>query len=86
MLEYLNLAAAINNLRMFIDYPVLIGGTLSPYLTEEDIDTLHRKKTEKSAFPTEQRFIRQGQNQKALRCEGAAISYVKEYLHEIMNL
>lgn len=82
----LNLAAAINNLRMFIDYPVLIGGTLSPYLTEEDIDTLHRYASEKSAFPTEQRFIRQGQNQKALRCEGAAISYVKEYLHEIMNL
>ena len=80
----LNLAAAINNL--FIDYPVLIGGTLSPYLTEEDIDTLHRYASEKSAFPTEQRFIRQGQNQKALRCEGAAISYVKEYLHEIMNL
>ena len=82
----LNLAAAINNLGMFIDYPVLIGGTLSPYLTEEDIDTLHRYASEKSAFPTEQRFIRQGQNQKALRCEGAAISYVKEYLHEIMNL
>jgi len=82
----LNLATAINNLRMFIDYPVLIGGTLSPYLTEEDIDTLHRYASEKSAFPTEQRFIRQGQNQKALRCEGAAISYVKEYLHEIMNL
>lgn len=82
----LNLAAAINNLRMFIDYPVLIGGTLSPYLTEEDIDTLHRYASEKSAFPTEQRFIRQGQNQKALRCEGAAISYVKEYLHKIMNL
>ena len=82
----LNLAAAINNLRMFIDYPVLIGGTLSPYLTKEDIDTLHRYASEKSAFPTEQRFIRQGQNQKALRCEGAAISYVKEYLHEIMNL
>lgn len=82
----LNLATAINNLRMFIDYPVLIGGTLSPYLTKEDIDTLHRYASEKSAFPTEQRFIRQGQNQKALRCEGAAISYVKEYLHEIMNL
>lgn len=82
----LNLAAAINNLRMFIDYPVLLGGTLSPYLTEKDIKTLHRYVSDKSAFPTEQHFIRQGHNQKALRCEGAALSYVKDYLHRIMDL
>ena len=79
------LASSINNLRMFIDYPVIIGGTLSPYLTENDLSKLHQLIFDNTAFPTEQRFILPSCCPKSPISRGAALWYIKEYLNTIMG-
>lgn len=77
------LSSAINNLRMFIDYPIIIGGTIAPYLKKEDINLLHRLIRQKTAFPTESEFIYTSVCSKSPISRGAAISYIKEYLNSI---
>ncbi|MDC0611859.1 ROK family transcriptional regulator [Vibrio sp.] len=85
-LEYLHfLAIAINNLHMFMDCDVIIGGTISPYLQGSDLTRLHKYVYENTAFPSEREFI------KASRCPGSPISrgpalfYIKEYLSELLG-
>lgn len=85
--EYLNfLASSINNLRMFIDYPIILGGTLPTYLLNSDIDMLHRLISEKSAFPTETKFIRISNCNQLTISRGAALPYVQKYLFSITNI
>ena len=85
-LGYLHyLASAINNLRMFIDYPVIIGGTLAPYLQKQDIQLLHQLIYDKTAFPTETEFIYASRCSKSTISRGAAIPYIKEYLSSVMG-
>lgn len=85
-LEYLEyLAASINNLHMFIDYPVIIGGTLAPYLQKSDIELLHRLVYRKTAFPTEREFIRVSRCSGTAISRGAALPYIKEYLYSILG-
>lgn len=79
--EYLSfLASSINNLRMFIDYPIILGGTLPPYLSNSDIDTLHQLVSEKSAFPTDNKFIRISHCNHFTISRGAALPYIRDYL------
>lgn len=86
-MEYLHyLATAINNLRMFIDYPIILGGTIAPYLHPEDIQMLHKLVYEKTAFPTETEFIRASQCCSSTISRGAALSYIKSYLMSVMGL
>lgn len=86
-LGYLHyLASSINNLRMFIDYPIIIGGTLAPYLQEQDIQLLHQLIYDKTAFPTETEFIRASRCSKSTISRGAALPYIKEYLSSIMGI
>lgn len=82
-LEYL--ASSINNLHMFIDYSVIIGGTLSPYLCDADILALHKIIYNNTAFPTEHTFIRPSRCLNASLSRGAALSYIKNYLITIMG-
>lgn len=84
--EYLDyLASCINNLRMFIDYPVILGGELAPYLEQEDIDRLHRLISEKTAFPLEKKFISVSRGGKHAISRGAALPYIREYLDSVMG-
>lgn len=85
-LAYLQyLASSINNLHMFLDYPVIIGGTLAPYLQKEDIDLLHQMIYNKTAFPSETKFIRLSRCSGTAISRGAALPYVKEYLRSILG-
>lgn len=84
--EYLDyLATSINNLRMFIDYPIILGGTLAPYLENKDIETLHKLFCKKSAFPTDTLFIHSSKCDASSISRGAAIFYIKEYLGSVMG-
>lgn len=86
-IDYLHyLASAINNLHMFIDYPVIIGGTLAPYLQKSDIQLLHKLVYEKTAFPTEKEFIRPSRCSDSPMSRGAALPYIKKYLSSIMGI
>lgn len=74
------LASAINNLHMFIDYPVILGGQLACYLTEPDLDILHQLVYENTAFPTSSRFISISHCKESSIARGGAIPYLKQYL------
>ena len=85
--EYLQyLAMSINNLHMFIDYPVVLGGTIARYLKEEDLVLLHWMVNNQSAFPSETRFIRISNCPHSPICRGAALSYIRGYLQELADI
>lgn len=85
-MEYLeHLSSAINNLHMLIDYPIILGGTISPYLQGSDISMLHRLVYNNTAFPTEQEFIRPSCCPNSPISRGAALPYIQEYLMGIMG-
>lgn len=83
--KYLDyLATAIDNLHMTINSNVILGGTLSRFLIPEDIACLHKLVYEKSAFPTEEEYISISGCSSLPACIGAALPYVRDYLHALM--
>lgn len=82
-LHYLSLA--LNNLHMFTDFDIILGGTISRYLCEEDIVQLSNKITKITAFPTNRRFIQISRNPDFPISRGAALPYVHNYLETIIS-
>ncbi|MDO5549196.1 MAG: ROK family transcriptional regulator [Eubacteriales bacterium] len=80
------LASAINNLRMFIDYPIIIGGTLTQYLQKQDIQTLHQLIYDRTTFPSDTEFIYVSRSSKSAISRGAALPYIKQYLSSRFGL
>ena len=74
-LHYLSLA--INNLHMFTDFDIILGGTLSRYLSEEDLDLISDLVFHISAFPTNRRFIKLSRNPDFPISRGAALPYIQ---------
>lgn len=84
--EYLKyLALAINNLHMFMDCPVILGGTIAGYLQGSDIKLLHQFVREHTAFPTEREFIRVTCCPGSPISRGAALHFVKEHLYSLLG-
>ncbi|MBA9026463.1 ROK family transcriptional regulator [Peribacillus huizhouensis] len=78
-----HLAISINNIHLVLNGEFILGGHLSPYLTEDDIEILHEKVNEKTAFPSNDPFI-------YISCSlangvpiGAAIPFIQSFLNEI---
>lgn len=85
-LEYLQyLAIAINNLHMFTDCPVILGGTIARYMQGGDIKLLHRFVRNNTAFPTEREFIKITCCPDSPVSRGAALHFIKEYLHVLLG-
>lgn len=80
-----HLAMVIDNLHMFITSDVILGGTLSKYLTADDIDRLQRMVHMRSAFPSIERYIKISRCASSPLCHGAAIPLLNSYLKEFMN-
>lgn len=78
------LAIAIDNLHMTINSNVILGGTLSRYLTAEDISRLHQLVHKRSAFPTNKKYISISGCANLPTCIGAALPYVQNYLNSLM--
>lgn len=86
-LEYLHyLALAINNLHMFIDCPVILGGTIAKYLQGSDIKLLHQFVRNNTAFPTEREFIKVTCCPDSPISRGAALHFVKKHLHSLLTV
>lgn len=84
--KYLDhLANAIDNFHMIINCDVIIAGTISRYLLEEDLDYLHHVIMESSAFPTPDRYISISNYSNYPACMGAAIPAIREYLTTLMK-
>ena len=85
-LEYLRfLALAINNLHMFMDCPIILGGTIAKYLQGSDLKLLHQFVRNNTAFPTEREFIRVTCCPGSPISRGAALWFIKKYLCSIFG-
>lgn len=78
-----HLAFSMNNLHLVLNREFIIGGHISSYLIEEDIDILHEKTIEKSAFPNNDRFIHISSLPAIGVPIGAAIPFVQSFLGAI---
>lgn len=78
-----HLAFSMNNLHLVLNREFIIGGHISSYLIEEDIDILHEKTIEKSAFPNDDCFIHISSLPAIGVPIGAAIPFVQSFLGAI---
>ena len=78
-----HLAISINNIHLVLNSEFILGGYLSPYLTEDDIEALHEKVNEKTAFPSNDPFIYISRSLANGVPIGAAIPFIQSFLNEI---
>ncbi|SMQ85042.1 Sugar kinase of the NBD/HSP70 family, may contain an N-terminal HTH domain [Bacillus sp. OV166] len=78
-----NLAFSINNIHLVLNREFIIGGHISPYLKEEDIEILHEKVNKKTAFPSNEPFIHISRSPANGVPIGAAIPFIQSFLNEI---
>lgn len=82
--KYLSyLAIAIDNLHMVIDYDIILGGTIAPYINDDDIEILLNRIKNTSAFPTERHYISTAVNAAMPIACGAALPYIKNFLKHL---
>lgn len=82
--DYLNhLAFAMKNLNLVIDAPIIISGYLAPYFTEDDTDYLLRQINSMTPFDLKEEQILVGTHGQYTPAIGAALFYVKEFIHSV---
>lgn len=82
--EYLHyLALLVNNLHRVIESPVILGGHLTPYFTDEDLDCLRKQAAALSAFPESASYIMAGKCRNDAVSTGAALPFIQEFLQDI---
>ncbi len=82
--DYLkHLAFAMKNLNLVIDAPIIISGYLAPYFTEDDTDYLLRQINSMTPFELEEEQILVGTHGQYTPAIGAALFYVKEFIHSV---
>lgn len=85
-ISYLHyLALAINNLHMFMDCPIILGGTVAQYLQGSDLKLLHQTIQDNTAFPTDRKFIKVTCCPGSPISRGAALPYIKRYLQTLLG-
>ncbi|WP_160033853.1 ROK family transcriptional regulator [Paenibacillus sp. An7] len=78
-----HLALSINNIHLVINREFILGGHISPYLNEHDIQLLHEKVYERTAFPSNEPFIYISRSSENGVSNGAAITFIQSFLNEI---
>lgn len=78
-----HLAYSINNIHLVINREFILGGHISPYLQQSDIDILHEIINEKTAFPSKDPFIHISRSPENGVPIGAAIPFIKGFLSAI---
>lgn len=83
--KYLDyLATGIDNLHMAMNCGIILGGTLSRYLVNEDIVKLHELVNKRTAFPTYESYIGISTCVNIPLCVGAALPFLEKYIDSIM--
>lgn len=78
----LNLSMLINNLHMVIENTVILGGNISSYFTEQDLDMLRQNVLERSTFQDDVSYIIHGKCRHDAVSIGAALPFIKEFLRD----
>lgn len=82
--DYLkHLAFAMKNLNLVIDAPIIISGYLAPYFTEDDTDYLLEQINSMTPFELEEEQLLVGTHGQYTPAIGAALFYVKEFIHSV---
>lgn len=81
--EYLlNLSMLINNLHMVIENIVILGGNITSYFTEQDIDVIKQNVLKRSTFQDDVSYIIQGKCRNDAVSIGAALPFIKDFLRD----
>lgn len=81
--DYLHyLSMLINNLHLVIESPVILGGHITPYFTEQDINMINKNVADRSAFHNDLPYIIHGKCRNDAVTIGAALPFIKEFLNE----
>lgn len=78
-----HLAYSINNIHLVLNRDFILGGHLAPYLEKSDLEMLHEKVNERTAFPSNEPFIHLSCSPKNGVPIGAAIRYIQSFLNTI---
>ena len=78
-----HLAFSISNLYLVINREFILGGHISTYLNEQDIEKLHEKIHQESPFPIKEAFISISQAQENSVPTGATIPFIQSFLNDI---
>lgn len=82
--EYLrNLATVLNNLHILLDRDIILGGKLSQYLIEEDLDKLKEMTESKTVFLNKNTFFYVSNCPKDSASVGASLYFIKDFINQI---
>lgn len=82
--DYLeNLSLALGSIHMLLDCDIILGGTLSRFIGEEDIRYLQFTIRQRSVFSPVTDFIRIGHSDEDVFSCGAALPYIQEFLDRL---
>ncbi|MBQ8857291.1 MAG: ROK family transcriptional regulator [Lachnospiraceae bacterium] len=85
--DYLRyLAMLINNLHMVIESTVVLGGHITPFFSDEDIDFIKNQVKRLSTFHDSIDFIMVGKCRNDAVSIGAALPFIKDFLNNIASL
>lgn len=85
--EYLYyLSVLINNLHMVMENTVILGGHITPYFTEGDVEELRKKVLELSTFRDPTDYILSGKCRNDAVSIGAALPFIKEFLQNLAGI
>lgn len=80
--DYLrNLALVIDNIRMVLPCPVILGGTLADYIEQPDIARLEDTIAELSSFKSQTHILSKAICGKTSAAQGAALHFIIRYLN-----
>lgn len=85
--QYLqHLALLISNLHLVLDDPVILGGHITPFFTDEDISVLRNLVYEQTAFGEPTDYILAGKCRVDAVSIGAALPFIQEFLKNPVTL
>ena len=79
-LDYL--ALGIYNIRMMLDCPVMLGGTISPYLPDY-LHDLQIRLQKLNAFETDVDYLQIGACGSKANCIGVALHFIKQFIEQV---
>ena len=81
--DYLDaLAVGINNIRMMMDCPVVLGGTITPYV-ESYLPDLYSRLERRNSFDDGERYLHLGRCGNQANCIGAALHFINEFIARV---
>ena len=83
--EYLTyLSRLINNLHMVLEIPIILGGRIGTYITNEDLERIKKRVTDLSAFHEDASYITLGTCCHDAISAGAALPFIQDFLNTMI--